>query len=329
MKSKIIQLLALLAILAITSGCDNKKDIFRIGVIQWTEIIQPYTQTYKGLLDSLNDKGYLEGMNVELIYRNVEQDKTLALEIARQFVSEEVDVIVALGTGSSFAALEATEHKAIPIVFSIVGSPKATGIIKDYKDTGRNITGVSMRIPVKEQFSVIQEILPDMQNIGIMYYTEMAQAVATGKEAIATSTSIGWTPHVIAISPEELPRLKDSVQELADKVDAIYIPTDPVLSKPEHLKTIVEVADNANIPIIGVARHFVQSGILAAVHCDFYEIGRQAGEPIDQLLNGVDIRNIPAQLPIVKRVSLNLNKAKQLNIDIKRNTILKADNIFE
>lgn len=125
MKPKTIRIfLVILWSLALISGCNTNKDIFRIGVIQWTEIIQPYSQTYKGVIDSLNDKDYLEGLSIELFYKNVEQDKSVALETAKQFIDQEVDVIVALGTGSSVAALQATENQNIPIVFSIVGAPK-------------------------------------------------------------------------------------------------------------------------------------------------------------------------------------------------------------
>ena len=66
-----------------------------------------------------------------------------------------------------------------------------------------------------------------------------------------------------------------------------------------------------------------------AIHCDFYEIGRQAAGPIVQVLTGVDVQTIPSQKPIIKQLSLNLKKAQQLNIKINRNVILKADNIFD
>jgi putative ABC transport system substrate-binding protein len=109
-------------------GCNARDEIFHVGILQWTEKVPPFSQTYKGVLDGLKDKGYKDGMNLKINYQNVEQDKELALKIAQGFVKSEVDLIVALGTGSSLAALEATEKKQIPIVFSIVGAPKATGL---------------------------------------------------------------------------------------------------------------------------------------------------------------------------------------------------------
>jgi len=330
---KHLKSLVFIAIITVISfavfGCTKKDQEFDIGVLQWTEKIQAFKQTYKGVLDGLNFKGYKEGLNLNIDYKNVEQDKNLALEVAQGFIEKEVDLIVALGTGSSLAALEATQKKQIPIVFSIVGAPKATGIIHDYDDSRRNITGVSMKVPVKEQFQVIKDILPDVKKLGIIYCTEMPQAVATGKEATAVASEFGWKQLTISLPKGELPQLEKKVESLAQNVDAIYIPTDPILSSPENLRIIIRMADEHMIPVVAVAKKFVENGVLLAVHCDFYEIGRQAADTIAHVLEGIDVRTIPSQKPMIKKISLNLKKAQQLNIKIKRHVILKADNIFD
>lgn len=310
-------------------GCNTKKKEFRIGVLQWTEKIHAYNQTYKGVLDGLGDKGYKKGVNLEIDYKNVAQDKELALKTALDFAKKRVDLILTLGTGSTLAALEATEKKPIPIVFSIVGAPKATGIIRNYDDSGRNITGVSMKVEAKEQFEMVKEILPEMEKLGIIYCTEMPQAVVTGKEATAAAPGFGWKPLTVSFHKKDLSQLEKVVKSVAQKVDAIYIPTDPILNLPENLQTIIHISDEHKIPVVAVAEKSVEDGVLMAVHCDFYEIGRQAADPIVQILSGVNVRAIPSQKPIIKKLSLNLKKAQNLSIKIKRQVILKTDNIVD
>jgi putative ABC transport system substrate-binding protein len=310
-------------------GCKAKHKAFRIGVLQWTEKIHAYNQTYKGVLDALEDKGFKQGITLKIIYKNAEQDKEVALKTALDFVKKEVDLILTLGTGSTLAALEATEKKPIPIVFSIVGDPKATGIIRTYEDSGKNITGVSMKVDVKEQFDMVKEVLPEMETLGIIYCTEMPQAVVTGKEARTAAAKLGWTPLTVAVTKRDLPELEKVVDSLAKQVDAIYIPTDPVMNLPEHLQTIIHVSDKHKIPVVSVTKKDVEDGALMAVHCDFYEIGRQAADPMVQILSGVNVRTIPSQKPIINKLSLNLKKAKNLNIQIKRRVILKTDNIID
>ncbi|RZB38292.1 MAG: putative ABC transport system substrate-binding protein [Desulfobacteraceae bacterium Eth-SRB2] len=310
-------------------GCQTKNKEFRIGVLQWTEKIHAFNQTYKGVLDGLKDKGYKKGVNLDIDYKNVEQDKELALKTALDFVKKRVDLILTLGTGSTLAALKATEKKPIPIVFSIVGAPKATGIIRNYDDSGRNITGVSMKVEVKEQFEMLKEILPEMEKLGIIYCTEMPQAVVTGKEAAAAAPGLGWKPLTVSFPKRDLPELDKIVNLVAKKVDAIYIPTDPILDSPENLETIIHISDEHKIPVVSVSGKSVEDGVLMAVHCDFYEIGRQAADPMVQIISGVNVRTIRSQRPIIKKLSLNLKKARNLNIKIKRQVILKTDNIID
>jgi ABC-type uncharacterized transport system substrate-binding protein len=101
------------------------------------------------------------------------------------------------------------------------------------------------------------------------------------------------------------------------------------LNLPEYLQTIIGISDKYNIPVVSVTKKDVEDGVLMAVHCDFYEIGRQAADPMVQILSGVNVRAIPSQKPIINKLSLNLKKAKDLNIQIKRRVILKTDNIID
>ena len=320
---------AFFIICLLSVGCNRKPEPFHIGILQWTEKVEPFNQTYRGVIDGLADLGFRDGINMNLSFENARQDNATALTIARIFVDEEVDLIVALGTGSSLSALEATETIPIPIVFSIVGAPKATGIIQSYADSGRNITGVSMKVPVAAQFRMLKECLPQVKNLGVLYCTKMPQAVATGREGMNAAPGFGWTTIDIPVSFSELPTIERRLGPVAERVDAIYIPTDPILGSPENLKRIISVFDAHAIPVITVAERFVEQGSLMALNCDFYEIGRQAAGQVEKVLSGVPVREVAVQKPTLTRLSLNLQKARKLGIDIKRNCILRADKIMD
>jgi ABC-type uncharacterized transport system substrate-binding protein len=176
---------------------------------------------------------------------------------------------------------------------------------------------------------MVKEVLPEMEILGIIYCTEMPQAVVTGKEATTAAAKLGWKPLTVPVTKRDLPELEKIVDSLAKKVDSIYIPTDPVMNLPENLQTIIRVSDKHKIPVVSVTKKDVEDGVLMAVHCDFYEIGRQAADPMVQILSGVNVRTIPSQKPIINKLSLNLKKAKNLNIQIKRRVILKTDNIID
>lgn len=148
-----------------------------------------------------------------------------------------------------------------------------------------------MKIPIAQQFDFLRELLPRLETLGILYCSEMPQAVATGEEAAQAASRFGWRKQITTLPASELDRLDQKVRELSRKVDAIYIPTDPILGTPENLQLILSITDDVKIPVIGVAEKLVENGVLAAVHSDFYELGRQIGEQaVDYLQNnGVNV----------------------------------------
>ena len=201
--------------------------------------------------------------------------------------------------------------------------------MKNYYQSGENITGISMKIPLREQFLMIKKVLPKLQKLGIFYCAEMPQTVALGRKAIALAPQFGWTPLPVFISKSELSQLKKVLKTLTSKVGAVYISTDPILLEPENLKRIIRVCDESQTPVITATKESVKAGALMALHCDFSEIGRQIAHIASQVLKGVDISRIPITEPTITILSLNLKKAQQLNIQIDHNVILQAENIFD
>lgn len=325
---KLLGWLLIVASLSLLS-CDNRPTPPRIAFLQWSEKVRPYVQTHAGVVDGLRDKGYREGINIALRYVNVEQDPKRAEQEARELAESGNKVIVALGTGSAQAALAATTARPVPIVFSIVADPLATGIIKSFENSGANITGVSMKIDIDRQLAQLEEILGPIKSIGILYARGTDQATATAAEAQEEATRRGWRAVTVSLAPEDLQNLGQRSGELAREVDALYIPTDPVLGRPELVREIVAGADGAGKPVFGVAEAFVEQGFLAALHCDFYQLGYQAAQQVSEILKGVEVGTIPSQKPMLTRLSLNLNKARFLGIEIRRAVIMRADRIIE
>src|SRR5216683_2745392 len=79
-----------------------------------------------GLRDGLKDLGYLEGRNVELLFRYAAGDVDRFATFASELVHVPVDLIVAWGTPASLAAKAVTQ--ATPIIM-ISGDPIAVGLV--------------------------------------------------------------------------------------------------------------------------------------------------------------------------------------------------------
>jgi ABC-type uncharacterized transport system substrate-binding protein len=224
-------------------------------------------------------------------------------------------------------ALEAT--KEIPIVYSIVGEPKTTGIIESWVSSGKNITGVSMKIPMEKQLEMIQKAIPKMKRLGILFCVSTPQAIVIAEEAKQAAKKLGMTPYPNSLHSDHLDRLPSVTETLAKAVNAIYIPTDPILSAQKNLIKIIEVSFRFKVPIIAVNGDSVRLGALMALHCDFREIGRQAAPMAVKILKGMKPMDIPSQMPLSHRLTVNLKTARQLGINLNPHFLSLAHRVIE
>ena len=93
MKKLLFLSAVLLSMNFILQGCEKKAEYFHIGVLQWTEKVEPFNKTFRGVMDGLNDKGYRQGVNLQIVFRNAEQDSDAALKFAQEFIEQDVDLI--------------------------------------------------------------------------------------------------------------------------------------------------------------------------------------------------------------------------------------------
>ena len=303
------------------------KGKIQIGILQWVESPIVYTWTREGFIEGMKGLGYEEGKNVQFDIKVAEGDREKAKEIAKGFVEKKVDLICALGTIPSLVVLEAT--KEIPIVYSIVGEPKTTGIIESWVSSGKNITGVSLKIPTEKQLEMIQKAIPKIKRLGILFCVSTPQAIVMAEEANQAAKKLGMTPHPCSLHSDHLDQLPSVTETLANGVDAIYIPTDPILSAKKNLIKIIEVSFGFKVPIIVVNDDAVELGALMALHCDFREIGRQAAPMAVKILKGMKPMDIPSQMPLSHRLTVNLKTARQLGINLNPHFLSLAHRVIE
>lgn len=330
MKSNKPILFGIFFIIFLLSTPIDAKDLkvkIQIGIIQWAESPIDYTRTCEGFIGGMKESGYEEGKNVHFDIQIADGKRERAKEIARGFVEKKVDLICALGTIPSLVALEAT--KEIPIVYSIVGEPKATGVIQSWVSSGRNITGVSMKIPMEKQLEMVRKAVPKLRRLGILYCLSTPQAIVTAEEANQTAKKLGMTPHLRSLHSDQLDRLPSVTGSVAKEVEAIYIPTDPILTAKENLLKMIEITYRFKIPIIGVSDNAVELGALMALHCDFREIGKQAVPMVIKILNGMKPMDIPSQMPLSHRLTVNLKTARQLGITLNPQFLSLAHRVIE
>lgn len=254
-----------------------------------------------GIKKGLADLGYAEGADVVFSYETAQGNPATAAQIARQFVGEAPDVIVAISTPSAQAAAAATTD--IPIVFSAVTDPLAAGLVASIEAPGGNITGVSDMAPIGDHIALIQEITPGVKRLGVLYNPGEANSVSSLASVRQEANAVGIV--VVDGPATKSAEVQAAARSLVGKVDAIYVPTDNTIVSA--LESAVGVANEAKLPLYAADTDSVARGALAAVGFNYFDVGVQTAALVDQVLKGND----PGSIAVVfaSGTDLQVNKA--------------------
>lgn len=253
----------------------------------------------KGIEDELKALGFEAGKTMKYQYQSAQGNPATAGQIAKKFVGDKSDVIVAIATPSAQAAAAST--KTIPVVFTAVTDPVAAKLAKDWNPSGTNITGVSDKLTLASQVDLILKVKPNAKNVGMVYSPGEVNSVSVAKELKAELQKRGLqlveaaAPRTVDVAP--------AAKSLIGKVDVIYTSTDNnVVSTYESL---VRVASDAKIPLVAADTDSVKRGASAALGMNYYDMGRQTGRIVARILKGEAPGSIAPQLG--DKVSLTVN----------------------
>ncbi|WP_462425480.1 ABC transporter substrate-binding protein [Fusobacterium varium] len=288
----------LLVILVTACGTEKQKKI-EIGITQIVEH-PSLDDVRKGVIDALKANGYDEN-KININYKNAQGDFGTAQVIAQEY-NNKSDVIIAISTPSAQAAANNIKDK--PIFFSAITNPESAGILR------KNVTGVSDKSPVKKQVELIEKLLPEAKNIGIVYNTSEQNSFYLTEEFTKAAKEKGYTVKVKGIS--NISEMASALDTLLPTIDVLYTSIDNTIASTYPL--IVEKSNKADKPIIGATKSFVEQGALAVDGISDYQVGYQTGEMVARYLNGEKIENIPYEVVEKSEMYINKDVAKRFGI---------------
>jgi putative ABC transport system substrate-binding protein len=276
--------------------------------------------------EGLRDRGWVEGQNVIIEYRwaggMAERYPTLLAEL----VGLKVDLIVTTTTTGALAAKRATTE--IPIVFTMVSDPVASGLVASLARPGGNATGWSNILPETsgKLLELLREAVPGVSRIAIL-----ANLTNPGKAL-------------------ELKALSDQAQTLGVTLQSVEVPSPTTLdaafsaneqTHPEALITlvdavtlsqrqrIVEFAAKHRVPAIYQVREFTDAGGLMSYGLNMPGMFRHTAIYVDRILKGAKPADLPVEQPTMFELVINLKTAKALGLTIPPSLRVRADEVIE
>lgn len=264
----------------------NSDGTYTVGIIQLVQH-EALDAASQGFTDALKDAF---GDNVEVVLRNASNDTNQCITIANQFVTDKVDLIMANSSSALQAASSATAD--IPILGTSVTEYGTALSIEDFDGTvGNNISGTSDLAPLDQQAAMFEELLPDAQNIGILYCNAEANSVYQAEVVRSELEEMGKNVTIYTFSDSN--DVSSVTQQACSEVDAIYIPTDNTAAS--CTEAINNVALPAGVPIIAGEAGIMGGCGIATLSIDYYELGVTTGEMAVRILNGEEKVN---EMPI-------------------------------
>lgn len=263
------------------AGCGSSSDSgsgkgkYNVGVIQLTEHVA-LDAANKGFCDGLKE----EGIDAKIDQQNAQGDQSACDTIASKFVNDKKDLVLAIATPAAQAIAGKTED--IPICITAVTDPAEAGLVDSNDKPGTNVTGTSDLTPIKEQISLLKQLIPDCKTVGILYNSaednSLFQAEIAKKEIEANSMT--YKVYTVSNSNE----IQTVVESMVGKVDAIYIPTDNMIAA--GMSTVSMVATENKIPCIVGESGMVDNGGLATYGIDYYNLGKKTAKMAAKILKG-------------------------------------------
>ncbi|MEI5909003.1 ABC transporter substrate-binding protein [Bacillus spongiae] len=287
-KVSIIATMMFVTAMLILSGCGSSEsngngkedEMIVIGVTQIVEH-PSLDAAFEGFKEALEENGYKEGDNIEYDVQNAQNDPNNNSTIAKKFVGDKVDMIFANSTPSAQSVLNAT--KDIPIVFTSVTDPVGAELVAALDQPGENITGTTDTHPEaisKTVSFMVNEI--GAKKIGVVYNSGEQNSSVQVKEVKKIVEENGG--ELIEVSVAQSAEVKQAVDSLVGRVDAIYMPTDNTVVSA--LDSLIAVANDKDIPLFAGELDSMKRGAFAASGFNYKDLGYQTGLMAVELLNG-------------------------------------------
>ena len=300
------------------------QEMYTIGISQFAEH-GSLDNCREGFIQGLEEEGLVEGENLVIKVNNADSDTATAAQIADTFVADKVDLICAIATPSAQAAYNSARNSEIPVVYTAVTNPEEAQLADDEGMPVGAVTGTSDQLPVQAQLEMIRELLPEAKTIGILYTTSEANSAYSISQYEKYAEEYGFTLETAGVTNTSEVSL--AAASLLDKVDCLTNLTDNTVVSA--LPTVLDQANEKNIPVFGSEIEQVKLGCLAAEGLDYVNLGVETGKMAAQILKGeAQAEDMEYELLTDSSLYINQAVAENLGITIPDEMLENAEETF-
>jgi putative ABC transport system substrate-binding protein len=297
-----------------------------IGMLQMVDAPPP-NLTREGFEEALAAAGYKDGDTVTFLQKDAAGELPNTTLVMQQFLSEKVDMVLAVGTPPLQAAMKVMPE-SVPVVFCYCSNPWGAGAGKPPGGVGQhrpNVVGTIGTNPVGEELDLAKEVNPAIRRVGLIYNpgepNSDYEAGILRKEAAKRGLTI--EAQSVANSGEVL----QAAQSLAEKKVEAFVKIGDYATI-QAFNAICKVGLENKIPVYSVDPPDIDlPGCLAVIGWNYRDDGMAAGRLAVRVLKGESPATMAFE-PLTK-TDLLVSKAtaKAIGVTLPEALLKRADKV--
>lgn len=296
------------------------------GHIPRIGILSPATEPgmrhwWKELTQGLNDLGYVEGSNIELIWRFADGRFERLTELAAELAKLEVDIMMPATPPAIRAAKSVSD--TIPIVFPLGSDPVETGVVANLERPAGNITGMATMSwrQCRPRLGFARDIIPNVRRVASICHSANTALQLQVEEYRATASDFGLEFLALDFSAaEEIERAFDMASK--NGAEAVLPLSDPMAL--DNAERIGKLSLQRRIPVVSPFREITDAGGVLGYGPDLSTLFRRSAAVVDQIIKGTKPGDIPIGEPQTFDLSINLRSSRALNLTIPDSIVSRA-----
>ena len=294
-------------------------------------ILSPATEPgmrdwWKEFTLGLHELGYVEGSNIELVWRFADGKFERLPALATELVGLGVDVIMPATPPAIRAAKSASS--GTPIVFPLGSDPVETGLVASLDRPGGNITGMATMSwrHCHPRLALVREIIPKAQRVAIIYHSANTALELQVEATRAAARDLHLEFLALKFSTAE--EIDHTFEVARTKGSEALLPTSDPLAF-DNAKRIGGLSIQHRIPVISPFREITDAGGVVGYGPDLSTLFRRSAAVIDQILKGTEPGAIPIGEPQKFDLSINLTSSRALNLTIPESLVSRAAHVVQ
>ncbi|MBL6617301.1 MAG: ABC transporter substrate-binding protein [Reyranella sp.] len=297
----------------------------RVGVLLAAEASDPqYRKRLKAFGQTLAQRGWVEGQNLQIEVRWGEGQAELTRKHAVELATATPDVILASGNATITPLLQVT--RKIPVVFAVAADPVGSGYVQSLAKPGGNATGfMQFEYALSGKWlELLVQIAPRVKRVAVLRDNAGGVAQFAVIQSLASSLGIEVSP----IDMQDAAEIERTVSAFAGTGNGGLIVTASAFANV-HRELIIALAKKNNLPTVYFAHYFATDGGLISYGTDLVDQFRQAATYVDRILRGEAPADLPVQAPTNFELAINLKTAAALGLTIPATILSLADEVIE